>query len=68
MSTASKFLLINAALVNIFLPSGAIASVTTGEAVEMTNNQRQIAMEVMFEPANGGECRGDDQCAAGGAY
>ncbi|WP_160148359.1 hypothetical protein [[Leptolyngbya] sp. PCC 7376] len=53
---------------NIFLPSGAIASVTTGEAVEMTNNQRQIAMEVMFEPANGGECRGDDQCAAGGAY
>ncbi|OKH12689.1 hypothetical protein [[Limnothrix rosea] IAM M-220] len=68
MGIASKLILINIALANFLLPSNAVAASLSGYTA-ISGSDKQIAIsEIAFEPANGGECRGDDKCAAGGAY
>lgn len=68
MSTISKFLLINAALVNLVFPNSVAALSMAAELAVVEMKTEMLTAAISFEPADGGECRGDDQCAAGGSY
>ena len=67
MSTASKFILINATLVNMFFPSAAIAFAMTEQSAEVALHETLPLQEIAFDPKDGGRCEDKNKCAAGGA-
>lgn len=69
MSTISKFLLINTALVNLVFPNSVVALSMATEVAVVGVKAELATPDITFEPDNGGECKkGPDECAAGGSY
>ncbi len=68
MGTASKFIFVNIAFVGLLI-SGNAAAAELSERVNINvAGNSLLCSEVSFDPADGGECRGENECAAGGAY